>query len=265
MLRRNASSAGWLRNGPLNIISAIASRRDVLLQWAAATRNFPSSCSSRVMWHPRHVPLFDGVRIGSRLGIELPFGSRTDARRGLKRRLYGENWSTGDTYNAAFGQGYVNVTPLQLISSVGAIVNGGTLYRPTLIRDTLDVNGNVVESFEPDIDRTINLDTVAPTEPIKLMMLEDMIMKGEDSLACVCESSSDFYNPLRCNPDSYVNTVNVNPEENLYTPRNYTIEVPAATLYGQHHRNPVRFDSPYPRRLSERQPRDRGGGDGLIK
>src|SRR5690606_1900171 len=98
--------------------------------------------------------------IGSKLGIELPFenpGRMPD--QDWKRRLYGENWSTGDTYNAAFGQVYVNVTPLQLAASVASIVNGGTLYQPTLIRDWLDVNGNVVEVFEPESIRTVNLET----------------------------------------------------------------------------------------------------------
>ena len=74
--------------------------------------------------------------IGSELGIELPF--ENPARmpdRDWKRLNEGESWSTGDTYNAAFGQGYVNVTPLQLINSVAATVNGGVLYQPTIVRE----------------------------------------------------------------------------------------------------------------------------------
>ncbi len=184
--------------------------------------------------------------IGSRLGVELPFenpGRMPDMD--WKRRLYGENWSTGDTYNAAFGQGYVNVTPLQLISSVASIINGGTLYQPTLIRDYLDVNGNLVEAFEPTPIRTINLDTVGADAPLRLLPLEDMIMKGSSSLACLCEANSDFYNPIRCNPESYTNTVSVNPEELLYTPRNYTVFVPDNYSWSDSICNEVRFDSDY--------------------
>lgn len=240
----------WLASGhgPLNLIGAIAQSCDVYFYQVGGGN--PELSEQLVK--PGGLGIRDMFRystafgIGSRLGIELPFenpGRMPDED--WKRRLYGENWSTGDTYNAAFGQGYVNITPLQLVSSVAAIVNGGTLYRPTLIRDTLDVNGNVVEPFAPDIDRTINLDTVAPTEPLKLMMLEDMIMKGADSLACMCESTSPFYNPIRCNPESYVNTVNVNPEENLYTPRNYTIEVPDGYSFTDGICNEVRFDPDY--------------------
>lgn len=162
-----------------------------------------------------------------------------------KRRLYGQNWSTGDTYNAAFGQGYVNVTPLQLASAVAAIVNGGTLYQPTLIHDMLDANGNVVQPFEPNVDRTINIDNIPETEPLTLMIVEDMIMKGESSLACVCESSSEFYNPLRCNPEAYVSTVNVSADPLLYTPRNYTVAVPLDYTWDDGICTDLRFDSDY--------------------
>jgi penicillin-binding protein 2 len=240
----------WLPqgHGNLNIIGAIAHSCDVYFYQVGGGNPTVSQQTLRdgglgIEDMFRYATAFG---IGSRLGIELPFenpGRMPDAD--WKRRLYGENWSTGDTYNAAFGQGYVNITPLQLASSVAAIVNGGTLYRPTLIHDILDVNGNVVEPFAPETDRTINLDTVAPTEPLRLMMLEDMIMKGQDSLACVCEANSEFYNPLRCNPDTYMNTVNVNPVENLYTPRNYTVLVPDDYTWSDSLCNDVRFDSDY--------------------
>src|SRR5690606_29400212 len=65
----------------------------------------------------------NALGIGSELGVELPgeiSGRMPD--RNWKRINYGENWSTGDTYNAAFGQGYITVTPLQMISSVQAII-----------------------------------------------------------------------------------------------------------------------------------------------
>ncbi|MCL4255143.1 MAG: hypothetical protein KJ043_15370, partial [Anaerolineae bacterium] len=66
--------------------------------------------------------------IGSELGLELPgelAGRMPDPT--WKRITKGENWSTGDTYNAAFGQGYVNITPLQLLMSVATLVNDGVL------------------------------------------------------------------------------------------------------------------------------------------
>jgi len=150
-----------------------------------------------------------------------------------KRRVYGESWSTGDTYNAAFGQGYINVTPLQLINSVAAIVNDGTLYQPTLIREYLDGEGGVLTPFTPQIQRTLNLDLVSPDEPMTLHLLEDMIIQGENSLACSCEPFSGifndpnpYYNPNRCNPEGYTATADLNPDDTLVEQRDYNVLVP---------------------------------------
>ena len=44
-------------------------------------------------------------------------------------------WFPGDTFNAAIGQGYVAVTPIQLAVMTSTIANGGNLYKPTLIKD----------------------------------------------------------------------------------------------------------------------------------
>ncbi len=67
-----------------------------------------------------------------------------------KRRTWGENWSTGDTYNSAFGQGYVLTTPLQMIHVMNTIINDGIMVRPTLVRQIADANGRVIRGFEPD-------------------------------------------------------------------------------------------------------------------
>jgi penicillin-binding protein 2 len=74
-----------------------------------------------------------------------------------KRRTYGENWSTGDTYNYAIGQGYLAVTPLQMLNAVNTIANGGTLYRPQIVHHVTDYEGNVVEPFQPEVLRTLSI------------------------------------------------------------------------------------------------------------
>jgi penicillin-binding protein 2 len=132
--------------------------------------------------------------IGSKLGVELPgeqAGRMPD--QDWKRRIYGESWSTGDTYNAAFGQGYVTVTPLQLISAVAAIANGGTLYQPTVVNSWVDSEGNVLQPFTPVVERML----VLPPEgtPAVLNLQEDMFIRGKDSLACGCDSNSPYNDP----------------------------------------------------------------------
>ncbi len=184
--------------------------------------------------------------IGSKLGIELPFENASrmpDAD--WKRRNLGENWSTGDTYNAAFGQGYVNVTPLQLLSAMVPIANGGTLYRPRIVRDVLDAEGALVRPFAPDVIRTINIDNIPETEPLRLLYLEDMIMQGENSLACRCEPTSDFFSPTRCDPANYVGQVDVNPDPFLETWRPYTVFVPDNYTFRDRFCTRLRFNSNY--------------------
>lgn len=68
-----------------------------------------------------------------------------------KRINTGENWSTGDTYIASVGQGYVLATPLQVLMSGATIANNGRLMQPTIVREVTDGEGNVVEMwFNPD-------------------------------------------------------------------------------------------------------------------
>lgn len=185
--------------------------------------------------------------IGSKLGIELPFENASrmpDAD--WKRRLYGENWSTGDTYNAAFGQGYINITVLQQAAAVAAIANGGTLYQPTVIREITDSDGNVVRPFQPQIIRTINYEEVLAGEPIRLLLLEDMIMQGPNSLACTCEPNSEFYNATRCSPATYSNEVNINPDPfGQPDMRSYTVHIPLNYSFGDSFCSPIRFNSDY--------------------
>ena len=68
-----------------------------------------------------------------------------------KRINTGENWSTGDTYIASVGQGYVLATPLQILMSGATIANNGKLMQPTVVREITDGDGNAVEAwFNPD-------------------------------------------------------------------------------------------------------------------
>lgn len=87
---------------------------------------------------------------GAPLGIDLPGehpGLIPDAE--WKRLNLGESWSTGDTYNSVVGQGYVGATPLQVLTSVATLANGGRVMWPHLVREVLDGEGNVIQRFEP--------------------------------------------------------------------------------------------------------------------
>lgn len=88
---------------------------------------------------------------GNYPGIELPLvedGLIPDPT--WKRINQGENWSTGDTYIASVGQGFIIATPLQVLLSATTIANDGLLMRPTILKEILDSDGNLVKTFLPD-------------------------------------------------------------------------------------------------------------------
>lgn len=61
-----------------------------------------------------------------------------------KRRARGEPWYPGETLSAAIGQGYDLVTPLQMAVATAAVANGGTVFRPHLVRRVADGAGRTV-------------------------------------------------------------------------------------------------------------------------
>ncbi len=60
----------------------------------------------------------------------------------------GEGWVAGDSVHMAIGQGFVQVTPLQMAKLIASIANGGTLYRPTLI-DHIGAGGGAPDEQWP--------------------------------------------------------------------------------------------------------------------
>ncbi len=97
--------------------------------------------------------------LGEPTGIDLPGEvSGLVPNKKWKRINYAETWLTGDTYNMSIGQGFVLVTPLQLLNATAAIANGGTLYRPYLVKEVLDADGNVVKVNESQVVRQLEVD-----------------------------------------------------------------------------------------------------------
>lgn len=236
----------WLRegHGRVNMVQGIAWSCDVYFYQIGGGNPNLSAQTIR----PGGLGIEDLFRygtafgIGSELGIELPFENPVRMPdRDWKRRNEGESWSTGDTYNAAFGQGYVNVTPLQLISSVAATINGGVLYQPTIIQDFLDEERRVIETNEAHILRTLNRDLLEPGEELTLLLLEDMLMKGPSSLACTCEPNSQWYDPNRCDPEGYRNLADLDSDLAIEDLHPYRIHIPLNYSFNASVCQPVRF------------------------
>ena len=93
---------------------------------------------------------------GEIAGIDIPGEKKGLIPDPAWKEAYFENsadniWRLGDTYNLSIGQGYIGITPLQVVASFGAIANGGKLYQPRIAHQILDAEKNVIETYNPKI------------------------------------------------------------------------------------------------------------------
>jgi len=96
---------------------------------------------------------------GEYTGIDLP-----GEVRGLvptpawKERVYGSPWVGGDTVNTSIGQGYLNVTPIQMANMVAMVANEGLVYKPHLLKEVHDpVSGKTVDTIETQVLRSSSI------------------------------------------------------------------------------------------------------------
>lgn len=76
-----------------------------------------------------------GFGLGRPSGIELEGeASGIVPTSGWKRETKKEMWYRGETLNTVIGQGYLSATPLQMARLTAAVVNGGRLYAPYLLK-----------------------------------------------------------------------------------------------------------------------------------
>ncbi len=102
------------------------------------------------------------ARYARMFGFDQPTGVELTGESGghvpdptWKRLTYGESWSTGDTYNLSIGEGYLEVTPLQMLNAVNVIASDGTLYRPRVVHHVTDAQGNIIRPFTPESSATL--------------------------------------------------------------------------------------------------------------
>ncbi|MDX9913281.1 MAG: penicillin-binding protein 2 [Candidatus Moranbacteria bacterium] len=65
-----------------------------------------------------------------------------------KEEKLGEKWYIGNTYHTSIGQGYTTATPLQVVNSIAAVANGGTLYKPRLVSQIKKTDKTVYNKAE---------------------------------------------------------------------------------------------------------------------
>lgn len=100
-----------------------------------------------------------GFGFGAPTGIGLPgesAGLVADEKWKLEH-FPGNPWSLGDTLETAVGRGYTLVTPLQAATATAALANGGTLYRPQLVLDVTNAEGDRVLTPRPVVAGTVGI------------------------------------------------------------------------------------------------------------
>ena len=65
-----------------------------------------------------------------------------------KRLNRNDFWFTGDTVNVSIGQGFLDVTPLQLANAYAALATDGILRTPLAVESLRSADGQLVERFE---------------------------------------------------------------------------------------------------------------------
>jgi len=90
--------------------------------------------------------------LGAPTGINLPDEDNgLVANRKYKERVYHEDWYLSETFDAAIGQGFQLVTPIQMAEIISMAANGGHRYRPYLVSKIISpTTGEVLKSFEPE-------------------------------------------------------------------------------------------------------------------
>ncbi|MGE5042253.1 MAG: penicillin-binding transpeptidase domain-containing protein [Candidatus Levyibacteriota bacterium] len=133
------------KEGSVDVVKAIKRSNDIFFYHAADLAGVDSISN----WARR-------LGAGKLTGIDLPGEvAGTVPTEEWKKKEIGEQWYTGDTYNYGIGQGYLLTTPLQVNSWTTVFANGGTLYKPHLLKNQVEKLGeNMVKKDYIDLIRT---------------------------------------------------------------------------------------------------------------
>ncbi|MGM9552145.1 MAG: penicillin-binding transpeptidase domain-containing protein [Clostridia bacterium] len=91
------------------------------------------------------------------------------------------NFNEAELATSSFGQGF-SITPLQMITAFSAVVNGGNLMKPQLIKAYTDNEGNIIENVEPELVRKVISES---TSSVMRAALEGVVATGTGKTAYV--------------------------------------------------------------------------------
>jgi penicillin-binding protein 2 len=90
--------------------------------------------------------------LGEPTGVDLPHeeGGLIPTAQWKKKRT-GEAWQRGETLSIVIGQGFNLTTPLQMAMVAAAVGNGGTRYRPQIVKTIRTADGKVALQSSPEL------------------------------------------------------------------------------------------------------------------
>ncbi len=89
---------------------------------------------------------------GQKTGLALPREiSGLVPTKKWKMQKLGKEWQLGETLSCAIGQSFVLATPIQMAMAYSVIANGGTLFRPYVIKEVFNDSGEKIQEFSPEV------------------------------------------------------------------------------------------------------------------
>jgi penicillin-binding protein 2 len=94
--------------------------------------------------------------LDSKTGIDLPGENEGNwPTNAWEMRVFGVPMEPSEACFLGIGQGAMQATPLQMVNVASTVINGGTLYRPQIVREIRTPSGEVVAHFDPRIIRRV--------------------------------------------------------------------------------------------------------------
>ncbi len=95
--------------------------------------------------------VLESAGLGKSTGFCLPDKKGQMPTSEFKEHATGYKWNKYDTALLSIGQGIILITPLQAAIYCAAIANGGTVYRPYILKEIRDPFGNLLQLTQPEI------------------------------------------------------------------------------------------------------------------
>ncbi|MBC8431323.1 MAG: penicillin-binding protein 2 [Desulfobacterales bacterium] len=128
-------------HGNVNVVQALIVSCDVFFYQVGQKLG-----ADRLAWYAK------ASGLGSTTGINLD-----QEAEGLipttawKKERTGRAWQGGETLSVAIGQGYDLVTPIQMLVLTSAVANGGTIYKPLILKMINTAEGKIVVQAQSQV------------------------------------------------------------------------------------------------------------------